>query len=127
MFDRDRIFRGYRGFGVCRDIARINQLARARQARPIGFMPPPEQPADAVLEAAPPLVAEVAVPPAAEVAAPPAVEAVAEVPARSDEIEPSKSSAPSANVVPFRASAPEPKAPSLIRSSATRFANWRRN
>ena len=36
-------FRGYRGFGVCRDIARINQLARARRERPIGFMPPPEQ------------------------------------------------------------------------------------
>ncbi len=34
MFDRDRAFRGYRGFGVCRDIARINELARARRARP---------------------------------------------------------------------------------------------
>ena len=29
-------------FGVCRDVARINQLARARRERPIGFMPPPE-------------------------------------------------------------------------------------
>ena len=25
IFDRDRSFRGYRGFGVCRDVARINQ------------------------------------------------------------------------------------------------------
>ena len=29
VFDRDRSFRGYRGFGVCRDIDRINQLARS--------------------------------------------------------------------------------------------------
>ncbi len=42
VFDRDRSFRGYRGFGVCRDLARINQLARARRERPIGFMPSPE-------------------------------------------------------------------------------------
>ncbi|MBO0717105.1 MAG: PAS domain-containing protein, partial [Rhizobiales bacterium] len=28
VFDRDRNFRGYRGFGVCRDLARINGLAR---------------------------------------------------------------------------------------------------
>ena len=42
VFDRDRQFRGYRGFGVCRDLDRINQLARARRERPIGFMAPPE-------------------------------------------------------------------------------------
>ena len=42
VFDRDRNFRGYRGFGVCRDIARINQLARARRVRPLGFMAQPE-------------------------------------------------------------------------------------
>ena len=55
VFDRDRAFRGYRGFGVCRDIARINQLARARRARPIGFMPAPEAtPADGGAAAAPP-------------------------------------------------------------------------
>ena len=44
VFDRERDFRGYRGFGVCRDIARINQLARARRERPIGFMARPEAP-----------------------------------------------------------------------------------
>jgi signal transduction histidine kinase len=38
VFDRDRLFRGYRGFGVCRDLDRINHLARARRERPIGFM-----------------------------------------------------------------------------------------
>ncbi len=41
VFDRDRSFRGYRGFGVCRDVERINQLARARSERPIGFMAAP--------------------------------------------------------------------------------------
>ncbi len=29
-FDRERQFRGYRGFGVCRDVARLNILARMR-------------------------------------------------------------------------------------------------
>ena len=32
VFDRDRNFRGYRGFGVCRDVARINELTQARRA-----------------------------------------------------------------------------------------------
>ena len=41
-FDRDRLFRGYRGFGVCRDLDRINHLARARRELPIGFMAPPQ-------------------------------------------------------------------------------------
>jgi PAS domain S-box-containing protein len=31
VFDRDRSFRGYRGFGVCRDVARIAELTRARR------------------------------------------------------------------------------------------------
>src|SRR5262249_48661932 len=30
VFDRERSFRGYRGFGVCRDVARLNVLAQAR-------------------------------------------------------------------------------------------------
>jgi signal transduction histidine kinase len=42
VFDRDRGYRGYRGFGVCRDIARINQLLRVRRERPIEFKPVPE-------------------------------------------------------------------------------------
>ena len=29
-FDRERVFRGYRGFGVCRDVARLNRLAQMR-------------------------------------------------------------------------------------------------
>jgi PAS domain S-box-containing protein len=31
VFDRDRSFLGYRGFGVCRDLARMTELAQARQ------------------------------------------------------------------------------------------------
>ncbi len=31
IFDRDRVFRGYRGFGVCRDVAAINALASLRR------------------------------------------------------------------------------------------------
>jgi len=31
IFDRDQTFRGYRGFGVCRDVDRINKLVRARR------------------------------------------------------------------------------------------------
>ena len=38
VFDRDRNFRGYRGFGVCRDVARISELThdapRRRRRRP---------------------------------------------------------------------------------------------
>jgi signal transduction histidine kinase len=41
VFGRDRVFGGYRGFGVCRDLASINRLARAQKMRPIGFMPTP--------------------------------------------------------------------------------------
>jgi PAS domain S-box-containing protein len=30
VFDRERIFLGYRGFGVCRDLAQLNELVRLR-------------------------------------------------------------------------------------------------
>ena len=40
IYDSSRAFLGYRGFGVCRDIERINQLARTRRVHPIGFMAP---------------------------------------------------------------------------------------
>ncbi len=48
VFDRNRNFRGYRGFGVLRDIARTNQLARARRERPMGFGAQAEAPSEAV-------------------------------------------------------------------------------
>jgi hypothetical protein len=43
VFDRTREFRGYRGFGVCRDLARIAELAHQRSA--------PASPPGAVAEA----------------------------------------------------------------------------
>src|SRR5262245_17526516 len=36
VFDRERRFRGYRGFGICRDLARLNALAQ----RPAAHVPP---------------------------------------------------------------------------------------
>jgi signal transduction histidine kinase len=115
VFDRDHAFGGYRGFGVCRDIARINQLARARRARPIGFMPAAEAP------------------PAPENDAPQNVTAAATAatesqpaPTTPEKIEPNAepvaqserpalgAAAAAANVVPFRPTpAAETKAPSL--------------
>ena len=35
VFDSAREFCGYRGFGICRDVARINQLLRARREPPV--------------------------------------------------------------------------------------------
>ena len=114
VFDRERHFRGYRGFGVCRDIARINELASARRERPIGFVARPE-PSAASDAAAPAISAEAAadteksaalqsptIKPAAEEAE------VAPRPQR-----PSPSLPPTANVVPFRPGTSEPKTPSL--------------
>jgi signal transduction histidine kinase len=93
VFDRDRSFRGYRGFGVCRDIARINELVRARRERPIGFMAMPETD-DTALSA-------------------PQSPAAAEAVPRPER--PAQMMAPAAaNVVPFRQTpAAEPKAPTL--------------
>ena len=46
IFDRDRLFRGYRGFGVCRDVVRIENLMTRR------FVREPD-PADAAPDARP--------------------------------------------------------------------------
>jgi PAS domain S-box-containing protein len=106
VFDRDRMFRGYRGFGVCRDIDRINQLARARRERPIGFMPPTEPAAQTAPVSAPPPVApdpSIAEPAAAATAAP-----------QPDRAPPSVAPA-AANVLQFRPSPPpEPKTPPAL-------------
>jgi len=95
VFDRDRAFRGYRGFGVCRDLERINALARERRERlgDIALAPqaPPQQ-AEVVMPATPPVVS-----PDAPEAERPAISAAA------------------ANVVPFRQAQPsEPKAPPAL-------------
>jgi PAS domain S-box-containing protein len=109
VFDRDRSFRGYRGFGVCRDIVRINQLAQARREQPIGFVPAqetaPEPPQQTVATPTPPAPA-----------APDKMEPAAAVEAAPAPDRPALSVAPaSANVLPFRQSPPpEPKsAPAL--------------
>jgi signal transduction histidine kinase len=112
VFDREREFRGYRGFGVCRDVARINELSRQRRERPVGFgsapeTPPPTDTAAATLQSLPPVVAEIAAP------AQPGGE-----PAREAPTPDSGRSAPTivpaaANVVPFRQTPLEPRAPSL--------------
>jgi signal transduction histidine kinase len=110
VFDRERAFRGYRGFGVCRDIARINTLARARRERPIGFMASPQPHAEsepAVVVDSNPAVAPL-----------PLTEATGTVPSAATEpvesahdvAEPAPAAA---NVVPFRATPPESKTPSL--------------
>jgi PAS domain S-box-containing protein len=108
VFDRDRTFRGYRGFGVCRDIERLNQLARARRERPMGFMPVPEAVPQQAAAAAPASTAPILAPSAPEKAEPAAAPEAAPAPDR-----PAPSVAPgSANVVQFRPSPPaEPKAP----------------
>ena len=55
-FDRGRAFLGYRGFGVCRDIDRIEQLRSMRRlalfapAPPRAEAPPPEPPSRVVTE-----------------------------------------------------------------------------
>ncbi|MGB6509487.1 MAG: PAS domain-containing protein [Xanthobacteraceae bacterium] len=108
VFDRDRRFRGYRGFGVCRDVARINQLARARREQPIGLGPAPEashhEEETAAVAPAMPVAApnKPDTPVAAETAAQPAAE---ETERSAPVVGPT-----SANVVPFRPSTPtEPK------------------
>ncbi|HEY6256942.1 MAG TPA: histidine kinase dimerization/phospho-acceptor domain-containing protein [Xanthobacteraceae bacterium] len=40
VFDRERIFRGYRGFGICRDVARLAALVDARRAIGTPATPP---------------------------------------------------------------------------------------
>jgi signal transduction histidine kinase/PAS domain-containing protein len=106
VFDRDCSFRGYRGFGVCRDLARINQLRRARHAGPSDFVAVEDRPRAAVPKmrhSAAAGLAATSLEPAAAVAI--AVEAVL----RADH-----AGSGSANVLPFRSgSAAEPKAPSL--------------
>jgi signal transduction histidine kinase len=116
VFDRDRVFRGYRGFGVCRDINRLNQLVRARRVRPIGFTPaaPPStmnsDDGTAAQNAAAGSPTLVTAPQPTEVH-----EGANPSPEPAPSVRPEAAELPAAgNVVPFRASAAaEAKAPSL--------------
>jgi signal transduction histidine kinase/PAS domain-containing protein len=110
VFDRDRTFCGYRGFGVCRDIARLNELAQARRERPIGFIE-----AAAAVPAAVEALAEL---PSVEVPEAAAVADAAEIAPHSEdpgtEAMPGGANPAGANVVPFRpGAASDAKAPSL--------------
>ena len=120
VFDRDRVFRGYRGFGVCRDVDRINQLARGRQTRPLGFTSELETPFAAHREVEPSAELSVATPAAI---APSPISPVAQI-AERHEPDADAAALPehprldivpaAANVVPFRsAPAAEPRMPSL--------------
>jgi nitrogen-specific signal transduction histidine kinase len=108
VFDRDRSFRGYRGFGVCRDVSRINQLMRTRRERPIGFMPLPDSGPQSDTMPAPQDAPVAGAMPATAAAVPTAPD-----PPRRDPM--AQAAAPTgANVLPFRfGAAPEPKAPTL--------------
>src|SRR5690348_6883049 len=53
IFDRDRNFRGYRGFGVCRDLAQIDGATRPARAEAASLAPP-----SAAVPAAAPAAAE---------------------------------------------------------------------
>lgn len=111
VFDRDRTFRGYRGFGVCRDLARINQLARARRERPIGLMPAQQAPAsrEDVCVQPPPVSTPDEMAPPNEAASHPARPALTLATA-------------AANVVPFRLSASQTEARSATLSAVERRA-----
>jgi hypothetical protein len=119
VFDRNRNFRGYRGFGVLRDITRTNQLARVRRERPMGFGAQPDASVDAPRTAASPAADHAAPADAQAAAATPIVAPTPDSgPPASTEIapraEPRAAEAATANVVPFRAGTPsDTKAPSL--------------
>jgi signal transduction histidine kinase len=62
--DRDRMFRGYRGFGVCRDLARLTALTQMRHAlpTPVQDAPPDVAVAKAATPAAPAAAADAGLP-----------------------------------------------------------------
>jgi len=100
IYDRNRNFLGYRGFGVCRDVDRIAALAGMRRA--------------SAVRAAPPAAA-------VDTPAPAPAEATPGSAGPAPEERPTLTLVPSSpNVVPFRSHAPDPKSPAL--SSVERSA-----
>ncbi len=51
VFDRDRAFRGYRGFGVCTDFAALSHLTDIRSSEAVAVPPSPATPTDSDQEA----------------------------------------------------------------------------
>jgi PAS domain S-box-containing protein len=106
IFDHDRNFRGYRGFGVCRDTALIAQLQGKRAATRAILMTLPPAPHEVEAEAAPtaPTAPEEAAPTAPAEAPSVAMptEHIAPQPARSETERPILTLVPPVpNVVPF--------------------------
>ena len=111
VFDRERHFRGYRGFGVCRDIARINKLANVRRERPIGFVARSEPVADGSAAAA--VQGETSAPDTKAVAPPTTATEQADIDAAQRPQRAPPGVAPAANVVLFRPGTSEQKTASL--------------
>ncbi len=135
IFDDNRLFSGYRGFGVCRDVTRLEELVRMRAAAAV-YQPPaqpaaqaeqPQQPAQTPPASAPPsppadLRLQVTqTPPLATTTTPPtpmpppapsAPPSSPMPPAAQTPSTPERPTLtvvpPSKNVVPFRSSAPSP-------------------
>jgi PAS domain S-box-containing protein len=132
-FDRERNFLGYRGFGICREATRLHELLQARQPRNIAPSTPAavvdekiEAKRDAGIdqdtedkitteaEAAPESMIEVAKPDVGHDAKPPSDSEVRPEPPAIREERPSLTVVPPVeNVLPFRATTPPEKAPSL--------------
>jgi signal transduction histidine kinase len=110
VFDRDRKFCGYRGFGICRESAAVNLLAHARRERAVGLVAAAVgDGARAVSAAAVHTTAPQALGPAPSSATPPvAAETAAHI------VELPQTAPDAANVVAFPASTPpDAKAPGL--------------
>jgi PAS domain S-box-containing protein len=107
MFDRDRTFRGYRGFGVCREAARLAALRAARTPPVVTALDTPVPPAES---SDPEQPASMSTPPAGESAAPVAPDPTAAAAAPGPTAErPQLTVVPAAkNVVPFRSALPTP-------------------
>jgi PAS domain S-box-containing protein len=43
VFDRDRQFKGFRGFGICRDLDRLQEIRQRRMPQPSAQTPPPTE------------------------------------------------------------------------------------
>ena len=78
MFGRDQDFRGYRGFGVCRDIDAMNAIIAARRVASVAPVETPETPVDLV--ETPPAPVETPPTQVAPVEDPPAPAALVETP-----------------------------------------------
>jgi PAS domain S-box-containing protein len=112
VFDRDRTFRGYRGFGVCRDVDHINALVRLRREGRNDSASPLESPSPTPLERNDARTPSVPTAAAAEKAATVEPFKPNETVAATDDVSPSEDPvlADLANVVPFRSAASvEPK------------------